>query len=227
MIENSIKREIINDWAENFPELSIYSQNKLYKICGPFVFGVELLSLPRSEDYRPIFVCYPLWKSDIKLCLDEPIFMEEIRNKKGFQFNIPYKNHKTFLQEAVECTKKQAVVFTKKSVTFTELLDIIDKQFSQTLIKSSPVGQAKLFEGKFYGALYVNELNKCSEILEELSTLIGNYDLKFLEWKFGDLNVWLEHLQMQKTNQEFFFNQIKKNKEDKKISKLNSSELRL
>lgn len=155
MIENSIKREIINDWAENFPELSIYTQNKLYKICGPFVFGIELLSLPRTEDYRPVFVCYPFWKPGVKECLDEPFFIEETRNKKGLQINIPYRESINYFEEAVECAQKQASILQLPNVTLGQLFETIDKQFLLSIVRASPVGQLKLFEAKFYGALYV------------------------------------------------------------------------
>jgi hypothetical protein len=53
MIANNIKKEIINNWSNDFVNLSVYAQNKLYKICGAFVLGIEILNLPKTEDYRP------------------------------------------------------------------------------------------------------------------------------------------------------------------------------
>lgn len=84
MITSSIKKTIINEWSEDFRSLSIYTQNKLYKILGPFIIGLELSKLSWSDEFRPTFKCYPLWKSGIKNCLEEPVFLEEIYNKKDF-----------------------------------------------------------------------------------------------------------------------------------------------
>lgn len=225
MVANNIKKEIINNWSNDFANLSVYVQNKLYKICGAFVLGIEILSLPRTEDYKPIFVCYPLWKSEVKQCLDEPIFIQEIYNKKGFQFNIPYTKHIVFFQEAVECTKKQAPILLQQNVSLKQLFETIDKQFSQGIVRASPVGQIKLIEAKLLGALYVNDLNKCNSVFTELNKSVKNYDPNFLEWKYGKLDIWLQNLQTSITNRDEFLKQIEKNKQDKKISKLQSFEL--
>jgi hypothetical protein len=225
MIVNNIKKEIANNWLDNFIGLSIYSQNKLYKICGPFVLGIEILSLPRSEDYRPIFVCYPLWKPDVKQCLDEPIFMQEIYDNKGLQFNIPYVNNFVFLKEAVDCTKKQAPLLLEKNVFLNQIFESIDKQFSQGLIRASPIGQVKLLEAKLHAALYVDDANKCNNVFKELRHMVNNYDPTFLEWKFGNLEIWLSSLEKVITNRATFLKQIEVNKQDKKIAQLKNSEL--
>jgi hypothetical protein len=223
LIASNIKKGIINDWSNDFTDLSIYAQNKLYKIAGAFVFCI--LSLPGKEDYRQIFVCYPLWKSGIKQCLDEPIFMQEIYNKKGFQFDIPYVKHSAFFEEAIECTKKQAPILLQQNISLKELYEVIDKQFSQGIVRASPVAQVKLLEAKVLGALYVNNLNECKSIFTELNKVAKNYDPKFLEWKYGKLEDWLQGLQASITNKEGFLRQIEENKQDKKIAKLKSFEL--
>jgi len=226
MITNNIKKEIINNWSNDFLDLSIYDQNKLYRVCGAFVFGIEILSLPRTNDYRPTFVWYPLWKPGIKHCLDEPIFVQEIYNKKGFQFNIPYtKDSTSFQEEAMECTKKQAPILSQQNVTLKQLFEVLNKQFSQTLIKSSPVGQAKLFEGKLLGALYVNNTNAIKQVLDELSDASKSWPPNLFEWKYGKLDTWLQSLHTIVTNRDEFLIQIKENQQDRKITKLRTSEL--
>jgi hypothetical protein len=225
MVANSIKKEIINNWSDSFAGLSVYAQNKLYKICGAFILGIEILSLPRSEDYRPIFVCYPLWKASIKQCFDEPMFIQEIYNKKGFQFNIPYTKHINFFQEAVECTTNQASILGCQHISTEQFFVTIERQFSQGIVRASPVAQVKLFEAKFFGALYVNDLRLCKDVFEGLNKLVRNYNPDFLEWKYGNMDVWLQSLQEVIINRNEFLKQIEANKQDKKISQLKSSEL--
>jgi hypothetical protein len=166
-----------------------------------------------------------LWKSEVKQCLDEPIFIQEIYNKKGFQFNIPYTKHIVFFQEAVECTKKQAPILLQQNVSLKQLFETIDKQFSQGIVRASPVGQVKLIEAKLLGALYVNDLNRCNSVFTELNKSVKSYNPNFLEWKYGKLDTWLQNLQTIITNRDEFLKQIRVNKQDKKITQLNSSEL--
>lgn len=225
MIASNIKKEVINNWSDDFADLSIYAQNKLYKICDAFLLGIEILSLPRTEEYRPIFVFYPLWKTDIKQCLEESIFIQEIYNKKGFQFNIPYTKHINFFQEAVECTKKQVSILGHRHISIKQLFEVFNKQFSQTLIKSSPVGQAKLFEAKLLGALYVNDMNAVKQILTEINKVSMSWSPNLFEWKLGNLDTWLQSLQATISSRDDFLKKIDANKQDKKIAKLQSSEL--
>lgn len=226
MITNTIKKEIINNWSNAFKNLSVYAQNKIYKIYGAFVFGIEIISLPRKEDYRPIFVCYPLWKSGIKQCLEEPIFMQEIYNEKKLQFNIPYINHLHFFQEAVECTSKQSPILLKQNISLSQLFEVINKQFSQGIVRASPVAQIKLIEAKLFAALYVNNQEICNNVLIELNKTLKSYNPELLEWKYGNLEVWLQNLETILSNRNDFLKQIEANKQDKKIAKLNSSDLK-
>ena len=58
-----IKKKISDDWGNAFPQLSKYTQNKYYKILGSLLIGIELIKLPRVEEYSPHFVIYSLfWK---------------------------------------------------------------------------------------------------------------------------------------------------------------------
>lgn len=225
MTASNLKKEIINDWSSNFTGLSFYAQNKLYKVCGACILGIEIISLPRSDDYRPIFVVYPLWKTGIKRCLEEPIFMQEIYNKKGFQFNIPYTEHTSFITEAVECTKSQAQILDFEEISIKQLFETIDKQFSQTLIKSSPVGQAKLYETKFFSALYVNDMGTVEQVWNEIQTISKSWRPNLFEWKFGKLDIWIQNLQIVMSKRSEFLRQIEENKLDKKITQLKSYDL--
>lgn len=227
MIERRIKKEIINNWSNHFIDLSIYSQNKIYKIIGSFILGIEILSIPRSEKFRPIFVCYPLWRENVKKCLDEPIFTKELHNNKGFQLDIPFKQHDISFREAVECTKIQAPILSEQKKSIKQVIKTIDEQFSQILIKNSPVGQAKLFEAKLMGALYVNDINIVEEVLNEIKKESKTWKPNLFEWKFGKVEEWIAGLEKKVNNRDDFINKIEINKKDKKLSKLKQFELLL
>jgi hypothetical protein len=225
MKAKNIKKEVVNNWSDQFLDLSVFGQNKLYKVCGAFLFGIELISLPRTDEYRPVFVFYPLWKKDVKHCLVEPIFMREIYNKKGFQFNIPYKTHLNFFHEATECTKNQVSILGHQDISIKQLFEVFDKQFSQTLIRSSPVGQAKLFEAKLLCALYVNNLNTVEQIFNEIDKASMSWSPNLFDWKFGSVDTWLQSLLATVNCRDGFLIQIKANKQNKSISPLNRSEI--
>ncbi|MGG5507252.1 MULTISPECIES: hypothetical protein [unclassified Myroides] len=218
--KREIKKEIINAWSDNLVDLPVYSVNKLFKVCGPFLLGIELLKLPGVEEYRPLFVCFPLWKSDIKQCLDEPVFMQGIYNYKGLQFDIPYTEHVTLFQEALTCTTEQASILMCKSVSKDQLMIVIEKQFSEGIVIASPVGQLKLLEAQLLVALYLNDEDLFDKTFTRLGYLVSTYDKKYVEWKYGKVEDWLQSLYDLKVNRETFLKQIESNKQDKKIAKL-------
>ncbi len=49
------KKKVAAEWQSSFPELTQYAENKLYKLLGPLIIGIELIKLPRSPKYRPHF----------------------------------------------------------------------------------------------------------------------------------------------------------------------------
>lgn len=220
MIEGKLKKEVINNWSNEFVDLSVYAQNKLYKICGPFILGLEISILSKKPEYRPTFVVYPLWKTSEILCLDEPIFMQEIYNKKNLQFNIPYEQHQVFFNDAVECTKTQFPILEYSQISLTQISEVINAQFCQILVKSSPVAQAKLLESKLFGALFLNDMITVQQILDEIKSVSISWAPNMFQWKFGHKDAWIQSLCTKVLNRDDFLKQIETNKYNKKILQL-------
>jgi hypothetical protein len=101
-IDKAIKKKVIEDWQNAFPQLTMYAQDKLYKTVGAIIIGLELIKSPLTDTYSLYFVIYPLWKKDVKTSLDYPIFLKEFKNKKGFQYDIPYEKHNVFFNDVLD-----------------------------------------------------------------------------------------------------------------------------
>jgi len=133
-----------------FPNISALAQNRLYKVIGCCIAGIEFVTLPGSEEYRPHFVLYPLWKTDMKKCLDAPIILKQLYNKKRIQFDIPFGKHSIYFPNAVECFKSQISVSLDGSVSLKSLFDFVNTLFNDMLVRTNAAEQAKLFELKFF-----------------------------------------------------------------------------
>lgn len=224
-IDKEIKKKVTEDWSNSFSQLFAFSQNKIYKVVGACIIGVELIKLPHSEEYRPHFVIYALWKDDIKKCLDSPILMKQLYNRKGLQLNIPYEKHTTYFNDAIECFKKQVPVSLNGDVTLKSLFEFVDSLFGDMLVKTNSAEQAKLFELKFYTALYTGNQSQVQIVLNQIEQASKNWNMQMFEIWHGKFDAWLQELQEKLSNREKFLNQIEANKQDKKISQLKSSEL--
>lgn len=220
-----IKKRVAEEWLSFVPQLSAFAQNKLYRIVGCCIIGVELVKLPKVEDYRPHFVLYPLWKSDLKNCLHSPTILMEISNKKGLQFSIPYLKHNAYFNEAMECLKKQVPILFTENMPLKSLFDLVDSRFNDILVKSNSAQQAKLFELKFHTALYTGNQSQVQNVLNQIKQASRIWNMQMFEMWYGNFDTWLQVLQEKVNSREDFLNQIEENRQDKKISQLKSSEL--
>jgi hypothetical protein len=224
-IDKETKKKVTEDWLSVFPQLSEFSQNKLFKVVGSCIIGIELIKLPHSDDYRPHFVLYPLWKSDLKNCLDSPTISFAIRNKKGLQFSIPYLKHGSYFTEAADCLKKQVAVSLNDNVTLKSLFDLVENHSNDILIKSNSAQQAKLFELKFYAALYVGSQSQVQKVLNQITQSSKSWNMNMFENWHGKFDLWYRVLEELVDSREDFLKKIETNSKDKKIAQLKSAKL--
>lgn len=227
-IDSTIKKKVIEDWKAAFPYLSMYSQNKLYKLIGPLITGIELLKLPRTGEYRPYFVIYSLcgnaMGNDIKACLEGPIVLIPCYDKKGFQFDIHYEKHDMLFRDAADCLRKQSPLSFEKDLAISKLYDVIYSYSNTAPLSAAPNSylQAALQKDRLKVALYIG-IKEAEEVLDEI--IKRDWDTKsFKNWNV-DIIDWFQSLHEIIANRDNMMKQIEINRHDKKIAKLQSSEL--
>ncbi|MGO4289868.1 hypothetical protein [Chitinophaga sp. RAB17] len=221
-ISTAVKKQITSSWLTHFPDLTAYSQNKLYKVLGPIVIGIELLSIPRSEDYRPNFVIYPLWKENEIQCLDMPMISIEIERKNGRPFDVPYADHTKLENEAFESTSKQIIPFDRNIPLHQLML------YAELAIQKSfpvPIAEANNYELRLFSAVYASDWPLTENILDELFQVGSNWNPAGFNFKFGSFEKWYKSLEEKVRNRDLFLSQISRNLEGPKLSKLKRSEL--
>jgi hypothetical protein len=226
-IDKEIKKKVVGDWQNAFPQLTLYEQVKLYKVVGSVVIGLELITLPmRTGEYRPYFVVYPLWRKDVKTSLDTPIILREYYNNKGLQYNVPYEKHGTLFNELSDRVKKQTPLAFHGNISYKEIASVLD-DYSQTFpLSAAPNSylQAALQEAKLKIALFVG-VAEAQSVLEQINK--RTWDVNHFKAFDVDVSDWLQSLQAIIPNRNEFLKQIEANKRDKKISNLKNSELTL
>jgi hypothetical protein len=220
--QNEIKKKIATDWVNAFPDLSIFAQNKLYKTIGPIVSGIELINLPRSDDYRPHFVIYSLWQRTLSECLESPIVLIEFKNNKGLQFRIPYSNQDSYFEEARECVKKQLPISFQKNLSISELLSFL-YEYSKKHNSLHYLWDAELRKFVLYASLYTANKEIMDVVYNDIK--VTKWHLEHFETCGVNYNSWMQEIENTLSNRDQFMAQIAANKEDKKMKKLQHSEL--
>jgi hypothetical protein len=223
-IDRTIKKKVTEDWLKSFPQLSAFNQNKLYKVVGPCLVGIELIKSPHTENYSPYFVIYPLWKKDVKMCLEYPILLRDFNNKKGFQYDIPYEKHSLFFDDMVENVNKQTPLPFEGNISFKKVTTLLDISSQTPPLSAAPNSylQAALQESKLKMALFIR-VAEAQNIFEQINK--RKWDVNHFKACGVDVNEWLQSLQEVIVNRDEFLKQIEANKQDKRIAKLDSSEL--
>lgn len=223
-IDKAIKKKVIEEWQNAFPQLTLYAQNKLYKVVGPCVLGIELIKSPHTESYSPYFVLYPIWKKDVKASLDYPIFLRDFKSKKGFQYDIPYEKHSVFFDDVYESVKKQTPLPFEGDISFKKIATAIDDSSRTPPLSAAPNSylQAILQEAKLKTALFISSEEALS-VLEQINK--RSWDVNHFKACGVDVNEWLKSLQATTLSRDQLLEQIQANKQDKKIAQLKSSEL--
>jgi len=223
-IDNAIKKKVIEEWQNAFPKLTMYSQNKLYKVVGPCIIGIELIKSPHAEKYSPYFVIYPLWKKDVKASLDYPIFLKDFKNKKGYQYDIPYQRHSEFFHDIVDSVKTETPLPFEGDISFTKIAIAIEESSKTPPLNAAPNSylQAVLQEAKLKITLFINN-EEAQRVLEQISK--RKWDVNHFKACGVDVNQWLESLRATISHKEVFLEHIELNRQDKKIAELKSSEL--
>jgi hypothetical protein len=225
-IDNTIKKKVNDDWQVVFPQLALYTQNKFYKVVGPCVLGIELVKSPHKESYSPYFVIYPMWKKDVKTSFEYPIFLQDLKNKRGFEYDIPYEKHNIFFDEVLDSVKKQAPLPFEGNLSFKNLLLALEDSCKRPPLSAAPNSylQAMRQEAKLKIALFIS-IQEAQSVFEHINKRV--WDVNHFKSCGVDLNEWLQSLQEVIIKRNDFLKQIDLNKQDKRISRLKSSELTL
>lgn len=227
-INKEIKKKLISDWQNAFPELSLYAQDKLYKVIGSVIIGLELIKSPLMDAYSPYFIMYSLFGNkigiDVKACLSGPILLKAFKDKNGFQYNIPYGKHDAFFSDVIERVKKQTPLPFDSDVSLKKIISVIDDYSKTPPLSAAPNSylQAALQEAKLKIALFIS-IEEAQSILDQINKRI--WDINLFKASGVDVNEWLQHLKVAILRRDEFLNQVEVNKKDKKISELKSSEL--
>lgn len=201
------KTKVIKYWLENFPGLTKHTGTKLYTKVGPTISGIEIINLPRVQEYRPHFVLYPLYRKNIKECLRYPDLMFEIENVSGpgkhKQYDLPFEIESVSAESVIKDAKSEIGFAFDTAVSLYQINNLFDKQIAKGLRVTS------LIKAKYLLNLVMNNEN---QIIEQINKNYKNLEKDWL----SDLN---------KINRNDLMKNIEDNSNDAVLDKLNEIEL--
>ena len=220
------KAEIKKLWLKNFPSLKSYGVNKLYKIVGPFIVGIELINLPRVKEYRPHFVLYPLYGNingkSLKDCLSYPPILFEFYDKKKLQYNIPIDLKNRLNKDVINRVSRLKILVSQRNIGLFTILDFLRNQLT-TFIVQARHSQPEIYKLMIYACLNAGNNKEKVKILNEISKEYENWNKEYFFKDYGNFNDWINRLKNITIID--LNNIINNNKDNVKLRKLLSFEI--
>lgn len=219
------KKEIYKLWGKAFPYLASFSPTAFYMTLDIAVVGIRLIPLIGGEEYRPHFMCFPLWKENNEKNMDDLIFMQEFCNAKNMQLDISFLASPDTINKAIDAVHKQVGKCLQEHVHIKDIFEILKKQFSDLTVQRNPILQSLLLEYEFMIALYINNPNFINEVKEVIIKVSKNWNPEFFEPQCGKIEDWRKQLFDRLNNRDAFLEHVQKNLCEGKIAKLPRSHM--
>ncbi len=235
-VDNKIKRAVAKSWIEFFPELHLVTPQKMYKILGNSIVGIEIDS--NGDWYGAYFVMYPLYGhalgTDLSIVLSGPMFFENKFRGSLIPYTPREEKHKIIPKEEI---KSSYGICLTGDITLANFLDYIDHTLltEDRAFTYSTGTILYLFLLKLVSSLYVGNTGLAQQILDDMTT-------EKVKWKSHDLSSRYSKSKNPffkgDTFEEFYSNIqsvidhpapmleiIERNKNDPKLRKLKRSEI--
>lgn len=222
-------KQVEADWQEAFPSLTRYSKNKYYKVLGPVLVGIELVSRTPFEQYSPHFVIYSLLGNktgkDLKSCLSAPIILFPFIDKNRREIQISYANHEFDFPTLLEQVKNQLPFSIDDEASLKDLFLVFDEQSKLPPLSHAPNSylQASLMESKLEIAICFGSDKIVQEAHNEIKQ--RNWDIAHFELWGVKYEEWLDSIDKKIVDKVKILSRLNINKNDKRLEKLNKSTL--
>lgn len=153
--------------------------------------------------------------NDIKACMSAPLLLRDFKNKKGYQYDIPYEKHSLFFEDVVDSIKNQTPLPFERNISFKKIVAVIEDSSKKPPLSAAPNSylQTVLQEEKLKTALFISS-EESLKILEQIKK--RSWDIKSFNMWNVDLNIWFQSLQTIIFDRDTFLKQIERNRQEKK-----------
>lgn len=225
------KKEILRAWNVYFPTLKPVGNNKLLKIVGPVLYGFELIFVNNMRWYKPHIVIYSLlgnrFGKDIKSVFASPVLNYIFRDDKNLDISVSYADHNKLLEGIMDYNYLNSVIPFNEDVKLEAFRNLIYKHPSYSNYSSITINHANLLHLDFLLSMYIENNNAIDEIINKIILSSKKWKMELFESVYGNFDLWIYKLKEYSSYRSEYIQTIEENKNNKKLIKLNFSELEI
>lgn len=208
-----IYKELSKQLSTVFNLKGITSKTFVHKVDCILV-GLTFIKIP-NRDYKLFFTIYPLWRSNMKSCLDVPLLLQPLVDDNGLDI---------YLSDCID------IIIDRCNTQFPLLRGYnLAEDFVRVLYKiistdksmqTNFVLKMKIYELIYGVALYNNDIELAKDVYSQISSQISGWDTKIFNYWYGDKDTTLSKLLEFEPNRCRIIENVNLNTSDPKITKL-------
>lgn len=218
--------DIVNEWNLQFPILSPFTKCTIFATAEIVLIGLRLeKDRWNNREYMVFLEIIPLWKT-LEQDVDAPFVYERLRNEKGFQYEIPLKKHTETRHKSFEDAKRQFGNVLKEHILSRNLFKIINAFPSEISLRHNSFFMSRILELKFALAIYYDNQDLVTSIKKEIEKELNYWDkILFTRLFKKSTEEWKEGLYQRIGDRDVLMEQVARNMENKKVSRLKAAHL--
>lgn len=180
-----------------------------------------MVKVPGRNAYKLFFSIYPLWMSNLKKCLDMPLFQQAILNNKNMDIYLPENMTEEDINFALHQCQEQVSFIPAKNIPFNDITEFL---YSRTIKDSTIAGnfvlKMKVYRLIYNAALICNDFKTAEKVYETISQSVDQWDNAIFQYWFGDKKSFLKQLQDYDSNRIALQTNLQSNLQNPKICKI-------
>ncbi len=179
-------KELSKQLCAVFNLKGITSKSYVHKVeC--ILVGLTFVKVP-NRDYKLFFTIYPLWRSTLKSCIDDPLLLQPLVDDNGLD---------VYLSDSTNIIDRCSTQFpllsgSNTAADFVRVLYEIIATNKST--QTNFVLQMKIYELIYGIALYLNSIDVIKDVYIQIKNQISGWDTKIFNYWYGDKDTTLSKL---------------------------------
>ena len=180
------KKLVTKDWADKFPELTIYKPMWLLRRSGQILSGISLDRYSGNDAYRPTFHVHCLARSHPTISLT--LCQRLATRKHGTEDSIKVRFHYELFEEAVARMRTQIQFPLSGVVKLKDVLDAYHQYIDSPAGRLYPI---RLYEDFFYYYTWCGQQELAFQVLDEFMPAVNSWEPRIME-REGGAKTWYE-----------------------------------
>lgn len=150
-----------------------------------------MVKVPGKNAYKLYFSIYPLWMSNLKECLDMPLFQQPILNNKNMDIYLPENMTEYGVDFVLHQCQKQVPFIPARNIPFNDIVAFLHRILKNSTFAGNFVLKMKVYRLIYSIALICNDFKTAESVYKTISQSIDQWDDTIFQYWYGDKKSYL------------------------------------